>query len=111
MKLYLSFRPSEGTSQAEALDAMENCISDVRAWMMDDTLMSNDDKTEFLVIGTNKQLSKVSISSIRVGEMNVAPASWERNLGSWFDTHMGMATHITKTCSTAFFYLYNIRHT
>ena len=27
-----------------------------------------------------------------------------------FNTHMDMATHITKTCSTVFFYLYNICH-
>ena len=40
---------------------------------MDDKLMLNDDKEEFLVIGTSKQLSKVSISSIRVGEVDVAP--------------------------------------
>ena len=33
-----------------------------------------------------------------------------RNLGTWFDTHLDMGTHITKTCSSAFYYLYNIRH-
>ena len=31
--------------------------------------MLNDDKTEFLVIGTSKQLSKMSVSSIRVGDV------------------------------------------
>ena len=40
-----------------ALNAIENCIADVRSWMINDKLMSNDDKTEFLVIGTSKQLS------------------------------------------------------
>ena len=69
----------------------------------------NDDKTEFLVIGTSKQLSKVSVSSIRVGDVGVLPVHLEKNLGSWFDSHMDMATHITKTCgSAAFFYLNNI---
>ena len=33
--------------------------------------MLNDDKTEFLVIGTSKQLSKMSVSSIRVGDVDV----------------------------------------
>ena len=28
-QLYLSFRPLEGTCEAEALDAMENCIADI----------------------------------------------------------------------------------
>ena len=53
-QLYLSFRPSESTCEAEALDAMEKCIADVRSWMTNDKLMLKDDKTEFLVIGTSK---------------------------------------------------------
>ena len=43
----------------------------VRSWMINDKLMLNDDKTEFLVIGTSKQLPKVSVSSIRVGDVDM----------------------------------------
>ena len=50
---------------------MEKCIADVRSWMINDKLMLNDDKTECLVIGTSKQLSKVSAGSIRVGDVDV----------------------------------------
>ena len=89
---------------------MENCIADVRSWMIDDRLMLNDDKTEFLVIGTRKQLSKVSLSSIRVGEVDVISLHSAKNIGSWFDSHMDMASHITNTCGSAFFYAYNIRY-
>ena len=35
--------------------------------MISDNLMLNDDKTEFLIIGTRQQLAKVNISCIRVG--------------------------------------------
>ncbi|KAL9964789.1 hypothetical protein ACROYT_G028474 [Oculina patagonica] len=106
--VYLAVR--ESTCEAEALDAMEKCIADVRSWTINDKLMLNDEKTEFLVIGTSKQLSKVSVSSIRVGDVDVIPVYSAKNLGSWLDSHMDMATHITKTCGSAFFYLYNIRH-
>ena len=87
----------QGSCAAEVLDAMEKCIADVRSWMINDKLMLNDDKTESLVIGTNKQLSNVSVSSIRVGDVDVIPVYSAKNLGSWFDTHIDMATHITKT--------------
>ena len=43
---------------------IENCIRAIRAWMEKNKLMLNDDKTEILLIGTQKQLSKVSISRI-----------------------------------------------
>ena len=32
-----------------------------------------------------------------------------RNLGSWFDAKLTMATHITRTCNSASHYLYNLR--
>ena len=66
--------------------------------MIKDKLMLNDDNTEFLVIGTSKQLhiSKVSVSSISVGDVYVIPAYTAKNLGSWFESHMVIATHITK---------------
>ena len=76
---------------------MEKCIADVRSWMINDKLMLNDGKTESLVIGTNKQLSNVSVSSIRLGDVDVIPVYSAKNLGSWFDTQIDMATHITKT--------------
>ena len=72
--------------------------------------MLNDDKTEFLIIGTRRQLSKVSIQSIKVGQAEVSPVVSACNVGTWFDVHLDMGTHITKTCSSAFYYLYNMHH-
>ena len=38
---------------------MNKCIDDIRNWMIKDRLMINDDKTEFLFIGTRQQLNKI----------------------------------------------------
>ncbi|CAH3173601.1 unnamed protein product, partial [Porites evermanni] len=45
-------KPFDSSSEVEAVSAMQKCISDVRAWMSEDQLMLNDDKTEFLIIDT-----------------------------------------------------------
>ena len=37
---------------------MESCIDDIRNWILNDKLKLNDDKTEFLMIGTSQQLAK-----------------------------------------------------
>ena len=50
------------------------------------------------------------MSTIKVGDADIAPVSSARNLGTCFDSHMEMSVHISKTCSSAFYYLYNIRH-
>ena len=39
----------------------------------------------------------------------VVASSHVRNLGAWFDERFSMETHITKTCSAAFYHLHNIR--
>ena len=93
-----------------AWNMSENCIRDVRAWMRDDKLMLNDDKTEFLIICTERQLLRVSVDKIKIGQAEVSPVSSVRNLGTWFDYHLDMSTHVTKACASAFYYLYNIRH-
>ena len=46
------------------MTTIENCIRAIRAWMEKNKLMLNDDKTEILLIGTQKQLLKVLISRI-----------------------------------------------
>ena len=48
-QLYLSFKPDTTSSQS---DAMELCTKAIRAWMITDKLKPNDNKTEFLIIGT-----------------------------------------------------------
>jgi len=67
---------------------MTDCISDVRSWMISDNLMLNDDKTEFLILGTRQQLAKVNIDNIKVGSAEVTPVSAVRHLGSWFDSQL-----------------------
>ena len=108
-QLYLSLRADDTMSRAADVAAMESCIRDIRQWMLHDRLMINDTKSEFLIIGTRQQLNKVNIPGIVVGESNISPTRCVRNLGSWFDSELTMNTHITRTCSAAFFHLHNIK--
>ena len=50
--------------------------------MISDSLILNDDKTEFVMIGTRLQLAKVNINCVRVGLTDVCPLTVARNLGS-----------------------------
>ena len=62
--LYLSFKPLGNTAQADAIQATEKCIDAVRKWIIQDRLMINDDKTEFLLVGTRQQRDKLDSCSI-----------------------------------------------
>jgi hypothetical protein len=70
----------------------------------------NDDKKEFLIIGTRQQLEKVNFNCISIGTVDISPSNSPfKSLGVWLDRNLSMDAHITRTCSTAFYYLYNIR--
>ena len=88
---------------------MEQCIQAIRSWMIKDKLRMNDSKTEFMIIGTRKQLTKVNIDGLTVGESSIVPVTSVRNLGSWFDQNLSMIPHINKICKAASFHIYNIR--
>ena len=61
---------------------MEACVEDLRRWMIKDKLMLNDDKTQFVLIGTKQQLAKVCIDTPSAGISEVSNSSLVRNLDS-----------------------------
>ena len=92
-QLYLSFRPADGlSSQTDAIQAMERCIEDIRHWMVSNRLLLNDEKTEFLLIGTRQPMSKVEPPPLRVGKMDIEPMNCVGHFGAWFDSMLSMET-------------------
>lgn len=66
-QLYLAFSPDILGDDKKAINAMRECINEIRPWMIKDRLMLNDNKTEFILLGTRHQLAQVNINSIIVG--------------------------------------------
>ena len=108
-QIYLSFKPISNTSQEDAGHVVECCIKKIRRWLIPDRLLVNDDKTEFIIIGTRQQLNKLQAMNIKVGSSGEKPSCQVKNLGSWLDSNLNMRHHITNACKAGFFYLHNIR--
>ncbi|CAH3045909.1 unnamed protein product, partial [Pocillopora meandrina] len=70
-QVYISFSPNDRAEQLAVVRSMEDCIRDIRLWMLNNDLKLNDDKTEFLIIGTSQQLGKLDNISIRVGDSDI----------------------------------------
>ena len=107
--MLISFNADSSAEQSAAVEAMQNCIVDIREWLLRDRLRLNDGKTEFIIIGTRQQPAKVTIDTLQVGESVITPASEVKDLGCWFDRHLKMDTHINKISKAAFSQLFNIR--
>lgn len=67
-QLYLSFKADSSSTQIDTVDSMELCVDAIRCWMIKDKLFLNNNRTEFITIGTKQQLAKVNIASLCVGD-------------------------------------------
>ena len=63
-QLYIACNPNDNNTKADTLESLQSCISDVRSWMLSHKLKIKDAKTEFMILGTKQQLTKLNISEI-----------------------------------------------
>ncbi len=101
-QLYLGFSPTSHDNQKNAKELMENCIRKIRNFMTRNKLKLNDDKTEFMIIGTSYWLSKVEFDNIIIGNTEIKAVNEARNLGIVFDKEMKLDAHINKVCKIGF---------
>ena len=76
--------------------------------MCTNLLKLNDNKTEFLLIGTRNMLNQSGPMLIKVGDDNISNVDKARNLGVTFDKHLNNMDHINNLSSTLFFVSRNI---
>ena len=101
-QLYISYNPNDKDTEALMISKLEECIADVRHWMLRHRLKINDSKTEVMVLGTQAQLNKINFSSVRVGQSNIELVSVVRNLGVLFDQQLKMNDHVDTICKKGY---------
>ena len=91
-----------------ARQQLENCISDIRVWMISHKLKLNDDKTEVIVLSAPRHKQYTTCENISIGNTPTLPAASVRNLGVILDQHITMETHIKMVCKNVYYHLRNI---
>jgi hypothetical protein len=99
------FSPTLPSELVPTMDRLERCILEVREWLNNNHLVINEKKTEFIIFGTKRQLSKVPPLNLHVGEFLISQSDTIRNLGVHFDPLLTFECHIKKVCQTAYFFL------
>ena len=109
-QLYLTFEPMVSMSAEAAKSRIEACILEIKCWMAHNFLKLNEDKTEFILLGTNHQLKHTNFPdmNIQIGESTINPTDMVRNIGAMFDSTLRMEKHIDMVCRSANFQLRNL---
>ena len=105
----MSFDLNEDFSEKMARQSVESCALDVKSWMTKNMLKLNDEKTEFLIISSKHNQSKLQEKHVQIGSFSINSSSSVRNLGAYFDNTMTMETHVKKICQSSYFQIRNIR--
>ena len=106
-QLYVSFSPGDS---ATALNGLQSCLASVHSWMSTNKQKLNPDKTEFLLIGNERQRSKyLSMFPIELFGVETYPAKSARNLGVIFDKNFNFRSHISAICSSCIYHIRDLR--
>ena len=104
-QLYLDFSPD---SESMVHSKISACVSDIKAWLSDNMLLLNENKTEAITIAS--QYDKTSSrDSIQLGNVSIPMSHSIRDLGVIIDKECTMEKHAAKVCSNANYYLQCIR--
>ena len=109
-QLYLSFKPTDRDTRAEAICRVEACLKDILAWMHGNMLKQNADKTEVIVFTSERNAGMVNDISVTVGDLDIKPSSYVRNLGAWLDSRVDMERHVNSVCKFCFGQIRQIGH-
>jgi hypothetical protein len=107
-QLYVSFDLNDPDALPAAKSRLEKCIAHIAAWMKENKLKLNEEKTEVIAICHPRLRHKLQDCTIKVGEAAIAPSSSARNLGVVFDQNMSMVEQVTAICKATNFHLRNI---
>jgi hypothetical protein len=107
-QLYLAFSPKDELPQQEARKKMMDCTKDVKAFLTANEMKQNDDKTEFLIIGTPGKLKQVLFNEIDICDARVPSSLKARNLGVFFDKEMNLNSQVNNLCRSGFYHIRNL---
>ena len=91
-QLYISFNSPDS---ATSLATLSSALDSVHAWLTSNRLSVNPSKTEFLIIGTPQQRSKLTAATLTFQGILLIPTDSTRNLGFIFDKDLSAKVHIS----------------
>ena len=93
-----------------SITELTNCLEAVQAWMGNNKLKLNPDKTEFIVIGDDQIRSSLK-SSFPVSLLgnSMEPAESVKNLGVVLDAENSMQRHMANLCRISCYHLRELR--
>ena len=83
-------------------------VEELRVWLIKNMLKLNDSKTEFFIVASSHNMSRLSNITFQIGSEVITPSPTIKNLCITFDSAMTMSDHVTSFCKFVTFLLLNL---
>jgi len=103
-QFYTSCSAADASTSAAVLLC---CINDVNIWISSNRLRLNDEKTQFIWVGSSQMLAKTNKAPLRVGGVDILDAV--RDLGVVLDSNLTMKKHVDGIVRSCFYQLQQLR--
>ena len=97
-QVYLSiFDPANPDTTRQECTRLESCLTDIHLWMSANKLKLNTDKTEVLVVGTERKLSSFNLTAISMAGCRVLVS--DKPISNSFDRNLSMCNQVHRRCT------------
>ena len=88
---------------------LKNCLNDIQNFMFTNKLKLNPDKTEFILIGSQKNHKQhLPHFPINILGNQVSPTQSVRNLGVVFDSNFNFSNHVSQVIKSTINYISDV---
>ena len=115
-QLYIGFSAANHTEVDDVLKKIECCLQDIKKWMVQNFMKLNEDKTEFILLGSKNDLKDIGSLTLDVDGTLIKSITCGgeagKSLGIMIDENMNMRRQVAdvrKKCSWQLSNLYKIR--
>ena len=86
------------SDQLSALDTLQNAVDSLSIWMRRNKLKLNEEKTQFMILGSKRSTALCQIDSTQLGTERIPKTEYAVNLGVTIDTELNMSEQISSIC-------------
>ena len=102
-QIYRLFKLSDSVDYEQTKPSFQFCINDINAWMVDNNLQLNDDKTNILVFRAKHRPPPPLECLLVATAARVQPSDYATNIGVIFDSNLSLDRQINSICKSAFY--------
>ena len=112
-QLYIGIDATNESDTKIILTKIENCLLEIKEWMIRNFMMLNEQKTEFILLGKKKTLKDTPNMYITIGDALIHNVSCDNDhgisLGIKLDDHLSLHRHINDIRKKCYWKLNNLR--